>query len=163
MKRAFLLFLILSLAFLFLISCDLNVDGTEKEKESEPAIPEQEEGEETPYYSITGTWHYMNNGKDSYIQFNPDGTGLIHYYQYYGSSGGNLNSYVSAIIKRWTYYTESGSLVITIAGNNIGGINTDRGLFRYVVSELTETTLYITTDGAYDSAVPTKKTLTRGK
>ena len=154
-KKAFLLFLLFSLVFMVCVSCELNAKP--EEKKSEPVTPAPEPETETPSYSIIGTWHYTYNNEDAYIQFKSDGTGWIHYYQYYGSIGGNLNTYINLYIKNWEYYKESASLLITIAGNNIGGISTDRGPFRYVVSELTETTLYITTNGAYDSAVPTKK------
>ena len=160
-KKAFLLFLLFSLVFIVCVSCELNAKP--EGKESEPVSPAPEPKPETPSYSIIGKWHYIKNGMDSYIQFDSDKTGWIHYYQYYGSGGGGLNRYIDLRIKQWGYSEETGNLSITIAGNNIGGINTDRGPFTYVVSELTETTLYITTNGAYDSAVPTKKTLTRGK
>lgn len=73
-----------------------------------------------------------------------------------------MNNYVSVRIRQWSYGNDSGILSITIAGSNIGGINTDKGPFAYVVSELSENTLYITTNGAYDPVVPTKQTLTRG-
>lgn len=161
MKKAFLLLLLFALLFAFCISCNPNTETPENE--SAPVTPTPEAEPEAPSYSIVGTWHYTKNGKDAYLQLDLNKTGWIHYYQYYGSGGGSLNTYIDQRIKEWGYSKEAGTLSITIAGNNIGGINTDRGPFRYVVSELTETTLYLTTNGAYDPVVPTKQTLTRGE
>lgn len=169
MKRIWLLLFVLTILF-SLVACDQNVSkenntnssGTEHVPTPTESVTTPIEQPQKQAISIVGTWHYEMSGQDCYIAFYEDGTGWIHYYQDYGQYSG-LTGYVNKGIRKWSYSAESQSLGITIAGGNIAGINTDKGPFGYIVAELTETTLIIKKNGAYDSSVPMNRELARGK
>ncbi len=167
-------FLLILAVLLFSVSCEQKVhvqnvndhsgqtqsnDVTPNNTGSEPVAPTTEPQISETIVSIIGAWHYEKSAKDCYIAFYSDGTGIIHYYQDYGAHN-NLTGYVNKGIRSWSYSPESNYLGITIAGATIAGINSDEQ-FTFLVTELTENNLVITNSGAYDSAVPINKNLTR--
>ena len=169
MKRICNLFLILALLLSF-VACEQNVSGEADSEaipndpvitfDDSPTEPAKESGTKEESVSIVGTWHYEKSSQDCFIAFYSDGTGLIHYYQNYGQQTA-LTGYVNKGIRSWSYSQETCFLHITIAGSNItSAINTDQS-FTYVVSELTDSVLVIKNNGAYDSAVPINKELSR--
>ena len=150
----FLIFALVSCDFdsFFLNSGNEETETTSTEQESTETVDTISENDtELIEYSIVGTWHYSKNDKDAYIRFDSDGSGIIHYYQYYGSGGGNLNTYVNWDFV-WSRNPNSDAISINVHHEGSCG---------YVISELTSTTLIITNNGAHNSAVPISKTLTR--
>ena len=100
MRKILLLSFILVM-FLLLIACEQYVSNKSDDSLSDDSglIPvaqieetETEETETEEAISIVGTWHYEKSAHDCYIAFYSDGTGLIHYYQNYGSQT-NLTGY----------------------------------------------------------------------
>lgn len=128
--------------------------------EEEPPLNPSTEPKEDEV-SIVGSWHYQIQSQDCYIEFYEDGTGWLHYYQYYGQ-GMSLNGFINKKLSCWSYSPESKALGITVAGADLGvsGLNNNSS-FTYVVSELTIDTLVINTNGANDPSIPAGKTLTR--
>lgn len=167
MRKILLLSFILVM-FLLLIACEQYVSNKSDDSLSDDSglIPvaqieetETEETETEEAISIVGTWHYEKSAHDCYIAFYSDGTGLIHYYQNYGSQT-NLTGYVNRGIRRWSYSPETNSLGITIAGVTISGVNSDES-FSYIVSSLTQKNLVIKQNGASNPVVPVNTELTR--
>jgi len=166
--RRFCLVLLILVSMSFLVACDTNTSqkannatpSNPSATPSEPTTPTMESpNEQNP---IVGYWHYEKKSKDCYIAFYGDGTGLIHWYQDYGQQSG-LTGYVNKGIRSWSYDSKTGNLHITIAGSDLGhGIITDES-YTYKVSKLTESTLVITNNGAYNSSVPIDRDLTRGE
>lgn len=161
--RRILFVLLILIPMLLLSACDPsnsqreNTTTKPQTNPSEPTVTTEPTTttEHTTSDPLIGIWHYTHNNKDAYIQFNSDGTGLIRYYQYYGPSGGNLNNYINHFI-RWGRSDDNSSVSITIQRALIKDTT-----FSYLISEQTETTLVLATDGAYDPEVPTSKVLTK--
>lgn len=110
---------------------------------------------QTSDVSIVGIWNFTRNGKDAYMQLNADGTGIIHYYQYYGAGAGGLNRYVNVLISSWSYNPASASFRIA-TGNRFNPENLLQ--VSYTVTTLDANTLEMTADGAVKHEVPTSCT-----
>ena len=121
MKRARLLscFFVLLLSLFLLLSCsqDLSQDDSRQESSEEAS---QETEVITP--SIRGTWYWMKNDKEYFVQLNQDGKGILHYWQDYG---GGLTGYVNIEVVNWGYDAEAKKFSITVKGEIAGWYNVD--------------------------------------